>query len=83
MTSATHSYLVVLRYPAGDSGVTERLPHQVSQQRVGSQEAKPDVGGLGEVPQHWGVGEVQSAGPTVHQGHHNLGEESRGWLSAD
>lgn len=42
-----------LSYPAGDGGVAERLAHQVSQQRVGSQEAKPDVGGLGEVPQHW------------------------------
>lgn len=39
-------------YPAGDRGVAERLAHQVSQQCVGSQEAEPDVGGLGEVPQY-------------------------------
>lgn len=48
----------ILSYPAGDGGVTERLAHQVSQQRVGSQKAEPDVGGLGELPQHRRVGEV-------------------------
>ncbi len=69
--------LVALSYPAGDRGVTERLAHQVSQQRVGSQEAKPDVGGLGELPQYWRVGEVHRPGPTVHQGHHDLGEVGR------
>lgn len=39
-------------HPAGDGGVTQRFAHQVSEQRVGPQEAKPDVGGLGEIPQH-------------------------------
>lgn len=64
----------MLSHPAGDSGVTERLAHQVSQQGVGSQEAEPDVGGLGEIPQHRRVGEVQRPGTTVYQGHHNLRE---------
>lgn len=48
----TGKYYVVVSHPAGDCGVAERLAHQVSQQRVGSQEAEPDVGGLGELPQH-------------------------------
>lgn len=59
-------------HPAGDCGVTESLAHQVCEQRVGSQEAEPDVGGLCELPQQWRVGEVHGSGTTVHQGHHNL-----------
>lgn len=60
-------------YPAGHGGIAQRLAHQVSQQCVGSQEAEPDVCGLGELPQYRGVGEVQRPRTTVHQGHHNLG----------
>lgn len=66
--------LLRLPYPAGDSGVTERLAHQVSQQRVGPQEAELDVGGLGELPQHRRVGEVHRPGTAVHQRHHDLRE---------
>lgn len=62
-------------HPACDRGVPQRLPHQVSQQRVGSQEAKPDVGGLGELSEDRGVGEVHRSGSTVHQGHYDLWRE--------
>lgn len=44
----------------------------MSQQGVCPQEAEADVGGLGEVPKHWRIGEVHGPGPAVHQGHHNL-----------
>lgn len=62
-------------HPAGHCGVTQRFAHQVSQQRVGPQEAQPDVGGLGKIPQHRGVGEVHCPRATVHQGHYDLREQ--------
>ncbi len=75
------SCFVSSSYPAGDRGVTQCFAHQVSQQRVGSQEAKSDVGGLGELPQYRRVGEVHRSGPPVHQGHHDLGERQSHYQS--
>ena len=61
-----------MSHPAGDSGVALGLGDQVSQQGAGAEEAQADVGGLGEVPQHRGVGEVAGARPSVDQRHHDL-----------
>lgn len=63
-------YTVII--PAGDGGVPQGLAHQVTQQGVGPQEAKADVGGFGELPQNRRVGEVQGPWSTVHQRHHDL-----------
>lgn len=68
----------VWAYPAGDGGVPQCLPHQVTSQAVGPQEAQADVGGLGEVAQHRGVGEVHGPGAAVDQRHHDLIGEVEG-----
>lgn len=59
-------------YSSCDRGVSQGFAHQVTQQRVGAQEAQADVGGLGELPQNRRVGEVHGTRTSVHQRHHNL-----------
>lgn len=73
----TDDWFAAVPYPAGDGGVAERLAHQVTQQRVGSQEAEPDVCGLGELPQYWRVRKVHRPGTAVHQRHDDLRTKTR------
>lgn len=58
--------------PACDSGVPLGLGDEVPQQSAGPEEVQADVGGFGEISQHWRIAEVLRARATVDQRHHNL-----------
>lgn len=61
-----------MTHPACDSGVPLGLGDEVPQQSAGPEEVQADVGGFGEISQHWRIAEVLRARATVDQRHHNL-----------